>query len=570
VAGGIFLKNSRQLQQSLHALDGRGYAAYKALKGSYQFENFQLSVDHVQVDPFAPPSRARIIITRQAAGFPDKLLDSRSKRVAVSDYLSRTFWNEIRQRHHGSRNSGILTIDHGGQEILERTSVVIKKDQIEVRFEIGLPAAGRRILAKKADHLLSQTLPEIVDRALIFRNLDNKALNNQVALTLDQEAIRHSLKQKGLVAFIADGAMLPRESSISGKLLPDGVPFKSPVRFETEMTPPSGKTVIGMGIPEGVTLIVGGGYHGKSTLLKAIESGVYNHIPGDGRELVITRMDAVKIRAEDGRSIEKVNISPFISNLPDNRDTRAFSTRNASGSTSQAANVMEAMETGTSLLLIDEDTSATNFMIRDGRMQKLVSGDKEPITPFIDKVRALYREKGVSTVLIVGGSGDYFDVADQIIMMDDYVPKDVTARARQIARTDRYKRENASDRRFGEVTNRTPLRESFNLHGKKDRLKPRGRSNILYGKENIDLSRLEQLVDDSQTHAIAVMIDFLRKKMLDNRLTLSQTADKLYKQIDQFGLESLSPYSGHLALPRKQEFCAALNRYRGLKIQISE
>lgn len=564
------MKNSRQLQQSLHALDGRGYAAYKALKGSYQFENFQLFIDHVQVDPFAPPSRARIIITRQTAGFPDTLLNSRPKRVAVSDFISRAFWNVIVQRHHSSRNSGILTIDHGGQEILERTSVVIKNDQIDVQFEIGLPAAGRRILARRADRLLIQTLPEIVDHALIYRNLDHDALKNQVVLLLDQEAVRQSLKQRGLVAFIADGAMLPRKSSISGEPLESGVPFRSPDRFKIEFSLPSGKTITGMGIPEGVTLIVGGGYHGKSTLLKAIESGVYNHTPGDGRELVITLPDAVKIRAEDGRSIEKVNISPFISNLPGSRDTRTFSTRNASGSTSQAANVMEALEAGTSLLLIDEDTSATNFMIRDGRMQKLVSGDKEPITPFIDKVRALYQEKGVSTVLIVGGSGDYFDVADRIIMMDNYVPKDVTARARQIAQTDGYKRESAPDRPFGEVTNRTPLRESFQLHGKKDRLKPRGRSTIRYGKESIDLSKLEQLVDDSQTNAIAVMIDFLRRKIPDGRLTLSQAADQLYKQIKQSGLASLSPYSGHLALPRKQEFCAALNRYRGLKIRLPE
>ena len=101
-----------------------------------------------------------------------------------------------------------------------------------------------------------------------------------------------------------------------------------------------------MGIRKGITLIVGGGYHGKSTLLKALEAGVYNHIAGDGREFVITDDTAFKLRAEDGRSITGVDISPFIKNLPNKKDTVHFSTEDASGSTSQAANLMEALESG--------------------------------------------------------------------------------------------------------------------------------------------------------------------------------------------------------------------------------
>ena len=196
------------------------------------------------------------------------------------------------------------------------------------------------------------------------------------------------------------------------------IQFTSPQAFETTFNLPSGRAVTGMSIPEGITLIVGGGYHGKSTLL-GLERSVYDHIPNDGREFVITRHDAMKIRAEDGRGIQNVNISPFIDNLPGKKDTTHFSTDNASGSTSQAANVMEALGQ-TSTLLIDEDTSATNFMIRDGRMQKLIAPDKEPITPFSNKVRPLLEAHQVATILIVGGSGDYFDVADQVMMMDEY------------------------------------------------------------------------------------------------------------------------------------------------------
>lgn len=569
------LKNEDELQQLLYSIDGRGYSSYKTIKGEYRFEKYTLSIDHVQADPYAPPSKARIIMSREITGIPDALLDSKSKRIAVSDFLTRTFRSGIRQLHSGAGgtgNSETIVIDSCGQEMLERTSVLIKDDRIEVRFEIGLPAAGRRVLGRAANRIFREILPKIVAGALLYRNLDQKALKDQIVLILDQGYIREEIKRRKLIAFVANGSILPRKSGISDKPLSDGIPFKSPQNFEISMDLPSGKTVTGMGFPEGITLIVGGGYHGKSTLLQALELGVYNHIPGDGRELVITRRDAVKIRAEDGRNIEKVNISTFINNLPGKKDTRAFSTENASGSTSQAANVMEALETGTSLLLIDEDTSATNFMIRDGRMRKLIARDKEPITPFIDKIRPLYKERGVSTILIVGGTGDYFDVADRIIMMDAYVPKDVTDAAKQIARADGYQGESHPCNGFGDVTSRIPLETGFSLPEKDDRFKPKGRHTILYGREAIDISDLEQLVDNSQTNCIAVMLDFFSKKILNEELTVSQAADQLYERIERYGLDSISPYTGHpgnLALPRKQEFCSALNRYRGLRVKMT-
>lgn len=569
----VVLKNSDDLQSMLFSIDGRGYSAYKGIKGSYVFEKYILSIDHVQADPFASPSKVRIVMDRKVAGIPNEWTDAKAKIIAVSDFLTRAFGKAIRKLHGGgTKTEGKVLIDSCGQEVLERTSVLIREDAIETRFEIGLPAAGRRVLAKKANRLFNQIIPQIAEQALLYRNLDQAALKKQIVLMLDQEYIRQVLKEKQLVAFVADGAILPRESGVSARPLAHAVPFKSPDSLKVWLTLPSGRAISGMGIPKGITLIVGGGFHGKSTLLRALEAGVYNHIPGDGRELVITQADAVKIRAEDGRHIEKVNIGTFIDRLPGDRDTQAFTTENASGSTSQAANVMEALEAGTSLLLIDEDTSATNFMIRDARMQKLVSGDKEPITPFIDKVRPLYREHDVSTILIVGGSGDYFDVADRVIMMDEYVPSEVTAAAKQIAAENGYQRELPPDRTFGNVTPRIPLKTSFSLSGRENRLKPKGKYTIMYGRQIIDISALEQLADDSQTNALAVMIDFARKRILDDRLTLSQATDRLYEWICRFGLDQISSsaaHQGNLALPRKQEFCAALNRYRGLKIRRS-
>ena len=567
------MKNYKELEKILFSMDGKSYSAYKSLKGEYKFLKYVLAIDHVQSDPYAPPSRMRIIMDRKISGIPYELTDTKEKNIAVSDFLTRNFYKEIQKNGNdssGTGGSGRIFIDRCGQEILERTSVLIKENKIEVRFEMGMPARGRRIMGKAAQKIIFEQLPKIVEKSIIYDNLNKEALKEQIILVLDQEYIRKVLKEKELVAFVANDSILPRENGISDKPMKNAVKFKSPEKFEIMLNLPSGKKVSGMGIPKGITLIVGGGYHGKSTLLAALERGIYNHIVQDGREFIISETDAVKIRAEDGRNVEKVNISGFINNLPENKNTRAFSTENASGSTSQAANVAEALEYETSLLLIDEDTSATNFMIRDGRMQKLVAKEKEPITPFIDRVKELYDNFGVSTILIVGGSGDYFDVANHVIMMDEYVLKDVTEKAKEIAKSDENKREFSPNDKFQGITQRIPLKKSFSQSGKLDKTKAKGKYSILYGKELIDISGLEQLVDDSQTNCIAVMIDYFKNKVLDEKLTLSQAADRIYEKIEKEGIDSISSYTGYpgnLALPRKQEFCAAVNRYRKLKIK---
>ena len=567
------MKNYKELEKILFSMDGKSYSAYKSLKGEYKFPKYVLAIDHVQSDPYAPPSRMRIIMDRKISGIPYELTDTKEKNIAVSDFLTRNFYKEIQKNGNdssGTGGSGRIFIDRCGQEILERTSVLIKEDKIEVRFEMGMPARGRRIMGKAAQKIIFEQLPKIVEKSIIYDNLKKEALKEQIVLVLDQEYIRKVLKEKELVAFVANDSILPRENGISDKPMKNAVKFKSPEKFEITLNLPSGKKLSGMGIPKGITLIVGGGYHGKSTLLAALERGIYNHVAQDGREFIISETDAVKIRAEDGRNVEKVNISGFINNLPGNKDTIAFSTENASGSTSQAANVAEALEYGTSLLLIDEDTSATNFMIRDGRMQKLVAKEKEPITPFIDRVKELYDNFGVSTILIIGGSGDYFDVANHVIMMDEYVPKDVTKKAKEIAKSDGNKREFSPNDKFQGITQRIPLKKSFSQSGKLDKTKAKGKYSILYGKELIDISGLEQLVDDSQTNCIAVMIDYFKNKVLDEKLTLSQATDRIYEKIEKDGLDSISSYTGHpgnLALPRKQEFCGTVNRYRKLKIK---
>ncbi|WP_409328099.1 ABC-ATPase domain-containing protein [Staphylococcus pseudoxylosus] len=564
------MKQAHTLFQTLQSLDGQKYGAYKRLAGTYAYDNFQLAIDHIQADPYAPPSKVRIIQDKATTGIPEHLVDSKLKRIAVSDFLTRNIYSEIHNltKQQGYKHSNIM-IDSCGPEILERSAVTITDNSIEVCLEIGLPAKGRKILGTAATHIFTTLVPEIVARALSYKNIDQVALADQVTLMEDQHYIREFLVQQGYIAFVANGSILPRQSGVSQQPLTHAVSFTSPATYEQALTLPSGKQVTGMAIPEGITLIVGGGYHGKSTLLEALQRGVYPHIVGDGREYVITRDDAMKIRAEDGRSIAQVNIQPFIDNLPGNKDTTQFTTPNASGSTSQAANVMEALEARSSVLLIDEDTSATNFMIRDDRMQQLIAPEKEPITPFAHKVKPLYDDYQVSTILIVGGSGDYFDVADHVLMMDEYVLQDVTTKAHDIAKNTGVEKPYHHSEHFGTITQRTPLTASFNSKDKDGRFKVKGRTTILYNKEQIDLAAVEQLVDTSQTNCLALMLAYYQRHLLNDTTTLSQAVRQLYQHIDTHGLAAISPYQGHpgnLALPRPQEFYAALNRYRGLQI----
>ncbi|KPU26839.1 ABC transporter ATPase [Caloranaerobacter sp. TR13] len=569
------MKNKEFLRKKLNQLDNKGYKLYKEIQGEYDFSDFILYIDYVQGDPFASPSRMRVRIPIEKAKIPKKYFDTKYKKIALEDFLIRSFHKEIKSSSKGIRGtgkSGLIYIDVGGQEILERTAANVHGNYIEIRFFVGLPARGRKILGKIAIEMLFNEIPKIVENSLIYDNFNKTLMVEYVNLIEDQIFLREEMRKRGLITFIANDSILPRESGISDRPMKGRkvIPFRSPESLEVEFNLPNRGHIKGMGIKRGVTLIVGGGYHGKSTLLKAIERGVYNHIPGDGREFVLTIEDAVKIRAEDGRKVENVDISPFISNLPFGLTTEDFTTENASGSTSQAANIMEALEVGTSLLLLDEDTSATNFMIRDGRMQNLVSKEKEPITPFIDRVRQLYEKMDISTIIVVGGSGDYFDVADYVIMMENYEPKDVTYKAKKISEEYRSLRNIEANDDFGKIKNRIPIKKSLEINGKQ-KIKAKGIDKIMYGKTLIDLSFIEQLVDSSQTEAIANTIMYIKKKYINDKTTLTDIIKKLYKDIEEKGLDVISPYTGspagNMAIPRPYEVAAAINRLRIIKMK---
>ncbi|MGR6090211.1 ABC-ATPase domain-containing protein [Brevibacterium sediminis] len=586
--------SSRQsnLASTLHNLDGRSYGNLKQIRGRYTFGPVTVFIDRVQADPFASPSKVRVRVDRADAKFPLDLTTDRADRIAAADYLLRAGNGVL-----AKLDQRALILGRPGQEILERTNILIDDAGFEARLLVNLPARGRRILGHQAADILTRDLPEFAERLFLFDRWSDapadrggnthgpsaQGLADHVRLHRDQLELRSHLGEAGLIGLVGNGAILPRTSGDSDLPMKssDAVVFTSPLELEHTVELSSGRTVTGMGIPRGVTVIVGGGYHGKSTILRALERGVYPHIAGDGREWVISDPTATSIRAEDGRAVTGDDISAFINNLPSGSDTRFFSTTNASGSTSQAANLVEAIEVGANTLLIDEDTSATNFMIRDERMRALIPAEREPITPFVDRVRPLLTEQGVSTVLVAGGSSAFFEVADHVIALDAYVPKEVTDQAHELVGVTAADLETAptgSDPHTGSdspaapsfiAAPRVPTAKALRPASKTKTARAKGSDRIQFGRDFIDLIAIAQLVDAQQASGVAEALEYLAE-IFDGRTSLTEALAEVVDMLDAEGLDGITghrDHPGHLTRPRRQEIAAALNRYRSLSLE---
>ncbi|MCI8372112.1 MAG: ABC-ATPase domain-containing protein [Lachnospiraceae bacterium] len=570
------MKTKQNLKTDLQLIHKKSYPAYKSIAGAYDFGLFVLSIDHVQGDPFAAPSHLTIQLPRTKAQFPETYLQNEVMKTALEDYLLRQFASQAARYSHqakGSGKSGVITLTRPGQEVLKRSSCTIDSRNINIRFFVGFPANGRTINSIELSKILLDYIPACVEQALLYVNLSAKEVEQAVFLAEDQEAIRKLLKEKNLAAFVADSSILPRESGLSQRPMKNAIPFESPESLRITLTLPHKGTITGMGIHQGITLIAGGGYHGKSTLLQALERGVYNHISGDGREYVITDSSALKLRAEDGRRITNVDISLFIRNLPDNKDTKSFSTLDASGSTSQAANIMEGIEAESQLLLIDEDTSATNFMVRDELMQRVIARDKEPITPFLERARDLYEQANISTILVVGSCGSYFYIADTILQMDNYRPLDITSEVKQVIQNYPAPAITAPDFHLPKPKRQFVLgssqRQRKNYRGtgtvtERLKVKTSGKDGFSLGNESVSLRYVEQLVDEEQTAMLAQLTRLALENFSNRTISLSELVSFLTSQLDKNGFGAVcgrSYISGRLAMPRLQEIYACLNRF---------
>ena len=573
----------------------------------------------MQGDPFASPSNVSVLVPGRTARFPEECYRDPDRRTALQDHLLRLFGKELsgpgekpdgkygikniqsagnrfqgrkddgasgtgsirngRLPGAGSGKSGLITTSAPGQEILERTACRIDPSvgDITLRFEVGLPANGRTIHVRPLLQILFDFLPEAVRRSLTYDGVNKNDLSKVLDLADDQSALRKALPALNLCAFVADGSILPRQSGVSALPMKNAVPFRSPDSMAVEINLPHRGRIRGMGIRRGVTLIVGGGYHGKSTLLQALERGVYDHIRGDGREYTVTDRSAVKVRSEDGRSICGTDISLFIHDLPNKKDTVRFYTENASGSTSQAANVIEAIEAGTSLLLMDEDTSATNFMVRDELMAGVVEKEKEPITPFLSRIRGLYEKAGVSVILAAGSSGAFFHIADTVIQMDEYVPVEITAKARKAAEESlkRYGGKaipyegiyDASDFELPAFA-RTVQKNRALQEENRIKIKVLSKDSFLLDHEQLELRGLEQIADREQTAALAYVLKYMQLHILDGKRTIRQAVAEMQRILQEHGLEILydgSTVGNGLAYVRPEEIFGTLNRYRKLR-----
>ncbi|HBH7905586.1 ABC-ATPase domain-containing protein [Vibrio parahaemolyticus] len=541
-----------QLTATLKKIEKQNYRAYQQIKGQYDFTDFTLFIDHVQGDPYASASRFRATRAWSLTGLEWLKDESPAFQRAARDFIARSFEQFAKQEN-------TVSIALNGQTVLDSTAVLFTEEGIELRFRVNLPAEGRSVLGKKANNILTFHLPKFIRRATLERELDKEAMVKHCQVVEDQSALREQLEAHNLVAFVANGSVLPRIAGNCDLPMKEAVEFTAPESLQVTLHAPNKGYVTGLGIPKGITLIVGGGFHGKSTLLNAIERSIYDHIPGDGREYIVTDQKAMKIRAEDGRCVHHLNLSNYINHLPMGKDTADFSTQDASGSTSQAAWLQESIEAGATSLLIDEDTSATNFMIRDERMQALVAKGDEPITPLVDRIGQLRDELDISTIIVMGGSGDYLDVANTVIQMHDYQAVDVTEKAKQVIAQHPTQRHNESEESLQTFRPRALNRVALMniLTDGKFRVSAKGKDSLRFGKEFTDLSSLEQIESADEVSAIG----WLWFQLAQLPGWCNNPAKEIEEMLSGEWHASL-PKQGDLAKPRTLDVMAALNRMR--------
>ncbi|MBE3753219.1 ABC-ATPase domain-containing protein [Vibrio parahaemolyticus] len=541
-----------QLTATLKKIEKQNYRAYQQIKGQYDFTDFTLFIDHVQGDPYASASRFRATRAWSLTGLEWLKDESPAFQRAARDFIARSFEQFAKQEN-------TVSIALNGQTVLDSTAVLFTEEGIELRFRVNLPAEGRSVLGKKANNILTFHLPKFIRRATLERELDKEAMVKHCQVVEDQSALREQLEAHNLVAFVANGSVLPRIAGNCDLPMKEAVEFTAPESLQVTLHAPNKGYITGLGIPQGITLIVGGGFHGKSTLLNAIERSIYDHIPGDGREYIVTDQKAMKIRAEDGRCVHHLNLSNYINHLPMGKDTADFSTQDASGSTSQAAWLQESIEAGATSLLIDEDTSATNFMIRDERMQALVAKGDEPITPLVDRIGQLRDELDISTIIVMGGSGDYLDVANTVIQMHDYQAVDVTEKAKQVIAQHPTQHHNESEESLQTFRPRALNRVALMniLTDGKFRVSAKGKDSLRFGKEFTDLSALEQIESADEVNAIG----WLWFQLAQLPGWCNNPAKEIEEMLSGEWHSSL-PKQGDLAKPRTLDVMAALNRMR--------
>ena len=567
------MKDKQEFFELLGEIDGRDFAEYNRIIGDYDFARYILKVTRIPSEADDAGTLFVVRVPSGVAGFPPNLYTTAIRRTALEDLLVRKVAEAI-ARTAAYDDQGIsrrrMFVATPGQKILPRSALVISEDFIEARLTVNLPARRGRILGEEARHVFFEELPAVVNAALVFCNLEETEVNQFVDLMEDADAIRQTLPTRGLVGFIGEGAFLIRQDNSDKPDYDRDVPFIVPDELLVDMDVPNKGRIRGLGIPTGITVVLGDAYSGRTELMKALAAGIYNHVPGDGREYVISMPDTVYVAAEDRRSVQRVDISAFVRQNPAGRDVRQYTTTHADPCAAQAAAVAEAMEVGARALIFDESDSNSGFLCQDSRLQGLATGTEPRLIPLSVCARQMVDDLGIS-IVVAGASSvsEFIPFADTVLRVDDYQVVDVTREAKQLAvQPSELKPDTQALARLVEHSRWVVPSSLDPSSGRHDAVVgAESLTKLRFGNHVIDLTAVAQLADVNQTETIGLILYYAKNRYMDEGRPIRELLDLVDRDLSTEGLECLTrELRGDLARPRRYEIAAALNRLISLRI----
>jgi predicted ABC-class ATPase len=559
------MKDKLEFYTILGEIDGREYVDLARLMGDYDFNRYIVKISNVPQSAEETGLSVVVRVTHAVAGFPEGLISSPIRRTALEDLLTRKLAAAIEGQATFDGNGVArrrIVAPRPGQKILPRSTVQITDDFTDVRLSVLIPTQRGRLDGQAFQTVFFDDLPMVVQDALIYCNMDTAEVEVFVGLMEDADQLRQSLPARGLIGFVASGSLVAR---LPGSDQPDVAAERTitvdPSLLVSLDTPHRG-AVEGLGINSGITLILGDAFSGRIELMRALASGIYNHVPGDGREYIVTMPDSVYIPAEPGRSVHRVDIGSL---LPE----EDYSTASAGACHAQAATLIEALEAGARVILLDEADACPGFLGGDDRVDRLL-GNASGITPLSARVRQMAQELGVSTIVAGNVSvSSFIPVADTILAVRDGVITDITREAKdafdgvsvaavpeydftRLIETARWVVPSSIDASIGRHDGVIGIEDGWQIR---------------FGRYTIDLGSNCQIADAQQALTLGLIIEYARQRYLDKARPMRELLDLVERDLSMEGLEQVTrELRGDLARPRRYEIAAALNRLPSLRV----
>ncbi len=573
------MKDKKEFYNLLTELDGQPFAEYQQMVGDYDFARYVIKcgkIDFEADELISPVFTVRVPQT--ISEIPDYQFDSPVRRTAMEDLLLRRLAANVEHianfDHNGIARRSML-VPHPTQAILPRNALLLTKEYIEVRIRIVLPVQtiamdGDAVVAidgEMAQQIFFENLPEVISNSLLYCNIETADADAFVNNMEDADQLRQHLGASGQISFVAEGALLTRIKSEDTPDYERLIPLEVDDSLIDEVEVPHAGTVRGLGIPHGLTLILGESNGGRVDLTEAIAQGIYNHVPGDGRESVVTVADAVAIHSEAGRSIQQVDISAFATELLDGGNPASYSCKSAGSFSSQAASTVEALEAGARVLLYDEHSSSSTFLSSDTRVSPLLG--KSIRNSLASRARQMVDELGIS--IVVAGSSlvaEFIPIADKILRVENYRVSDITEEAKEldivpsVADSSVNLSSMLSRSRWVMPSSIDPSigREDIVIHADEEDF-------LQFGRSIVDLGALKQICDADQARAIGFVLYYSKLRYMDEGYPLREILDLVDRDLSNEGLNALSRDArGDLARPRRYEVAATLNRLPAFRV----